>query len=114
MVNSASRLDSVFSALADPTRRRIVERLARGPLTVGEIASGFAISQPAISKHVRVLEDSGLLRRRVAGRVHHCTLEPNAMGSAAVWIDKQSRYWNAVFDRLGDVLNDPPARKKKK
>jgi len=57
-------------------------------LTVGEIADAFAISQPAISKHVRVLEESGLLRRRVAGRVHHCTLEPSAMGSAAAWIDR--------------------------
>ncbi len=113
MVNNTARLDTVFSALADPTRRRIVERLARGSLTVGEIADGFAISQPAISKHVRVLEESGLLRRRVAGRVHHCTLEPSAMGSAAAWIDKQSRYWNAVLDRLGDVLNDSPPRKKK-
>jgi DNA-binding transcriptional ArsR family regulator len=113
MVNSANRLDTVFSALADPTRRRIVERLARGSLTVGEIAAGFAISQPAISKHVRVLEESGLLRRRVAGRIHHCTLEPNAMGPAAAWIDKQSRYWNAVLDRLGNVLNDSPPRKKK-
>ena len=103
MVNNTTRLDTVFSALADPTRRRIVERLARGPLTVGEIASGFAISQPAISKHVRVLEDSGLLRRRIAGRVHHCTLAPAALDSAAVWIDKQTRYWNAVLDRLGGV-----------
>ena len=59
MVNS-SMFDGVFAALADPTRRRIVERLARGPLTVGEIASGFSISQPAISRHVRVLEESGI------------------------------------------------------
>lgn len=114
MVNSTTRLDAVFSALSDPTRRRIVERLARGPLTVGEIASGFAVSQPAISKHVRVLEDSGLLKRRVDGRVHHCTLDPSAMSPAAAWIDKQSRFWNGVLDRLGDVLTDSPERKKKR
>ena len=61
-------LDAVFSALSDPTRRRIVERLARGPLSVGDIASGFSISQPAISKHVKVLERSGLLAREIEGR----------------------------------------------
>jgi DNA-binding transcriptional ArsR family regulator len=114
MVNSTTQLDAVFSALSDPTRRRIVERLSRGPLTVGEIAAGFAISQPGISKHVRVLEDSGLLKRRVDGRVHHCTLEPRAMTSAATWIDKQSRYWNAVLDRLGETLADSSERKKKR
>ena len=112
MVNSMN-LDGVFSALADPTRRRIVERLARGPLTVGEIASGFAISQPAISRHVRVLEESGLLDRHVSGRVHHCTLSPKVMHAASAWIDKQRAFWNATLDRLGDLLEEPPQRKKK-
>jgi DNA-binding transcriptional ArsR family regulator len=114
MVNSSESLDSVFSALADPTRRRIVERLARGPLSVGEIASGFAISQPAISRHVRVLEASGLLERQVLGRVHRCTLSPRAMQSASHWIDKQRAFWNAVLDRLDDLLEETPKRKKKK
>ena len=111
MVNS-SNLDGVFSALADPTRRRIVERLARGPLTVGEIASGFSISQPAISRHVRVLEESGLLDRQVLGRVHRCTLSPKVMGAASAWIDKQRAFWNATLDRLGDLLEESPQRKK--
>ena len=113
MVNSSGNLDSVFAALADPTRRRIVERLARGPLTVGEIASGFAISQPAISRHVRVLEQSGLLERQVLGRVHRCTLSPRVMQFASRWIDKQRAFWNAVLDRLDDLLEEPPKRKKK-
>ncbi|HTV74980.1 MAG TPA: metalloregulator ArsR/SmtB family transcription factor [Candidatus Acidoferrales bacterium] len=104
----SSRLDAVFSALADPTRRRIIERLARGPLTVGEIASGFSISQPAISKHVRVLEDSGLLKREVLGRVHHCSLSAEGMSAASNWIEKQRRFWNAVLDRLDDILDEPP------
>jgi DNA-binding transcriptional ArsR family regulator len=112
MVNGLS-LDGVFSALADPTRRRIVERLARGPLTIGEIASGFSISQPAISRHVRVLEESGLLKRRVLGRVHHCTLAPNAMDAASAWFDKQRAFWNAALDRLTDVVEAPPPRKKR-
>src|SRR5580658_10318358 len=110
MVNSPERLDAVFAALSDPTRRRIVERLARGPLTVGEIAAGFPISQPAISRHVRVLEESGVLARHVDGRVHRCTLAPAAMHVAAGWIDKQTKYWNAVLDRLGDVLDEPSKR----
>ena len=110
MVNNTA-LDNVFSALADPTRRRIVERLARGPLTVGEIASGFAISQPAISRHVRILEESGLLERHVAGRVHRCTLSPKTMHAASAWLDKQRAFWNATLDRLEHVLATPPQRK---
>jgi DNA-binding transcriptional ArsR family regulator len=112
MVNSSpGNLELIFGALADPTRRRIVERLARGSLTVGEIAAEFPISQPAISRHVRVLEESGLLARHVAGRVHHCSLAPDAMEKAAAWIVKQTAFWNRVLDRLGDTLNELPATK---
>src|SRR5690242_4474913 len=112
MVNSITALDRVFGALADPTRRRIVEHLSRRELTVGEIAADFAISQPAISKHVRVLEESGLLQRRIDGRVHYCSLSPEAMESAAKWLDKQRAYWNASLDRL-DVLLAKPTKKRK-
>lgn len=112
MVNE-SKLDAIFSALSDPTRRRIVERLARKPLTVGEIASEFTISQPAISRHVRLLEESGLLRREIDGRVHYCTLSPDAMDAAAGWIERQRRYWNAALDRLENLLSKLPERKKK-
>jgi DNA-binding transcriptional ArsR family regulator len=104
MVNDQTGLDAVFSALGDPTRRRIVEKLARRPLTVGEIASGFSISQPAISKHVKILEEAGLLTREVVGRMHHCRLAPKAMRIAATWLDKQQRYWDAALDNLGDYL----------
>jgi DNA-binding transcriptional ArsR family regulator len=104
MVNNSPPLDAVFSALGDPTRRRIVERLARGGLTVGEIAAGFRVSQPAISKHVKILEHSGLLRREVIGRVHHCSLDPAAMRAASTWLDEQRVYWTATFDRLDDFL----------
>lgn len=112
MVNYFSNLDRVFGALADPTRRRIVERLSRRELTIGEIAEEFEISQPAISKHVRVLERSGLLQRRIDGRVHYCTLSTEAMESAAKWLDKQRTYWNASLDRL-DVLLAKPTKKRK-
>lgn len=97
MVNN---IDALFSALGDPTRRRIVERLARRSLTVGEISAGFGISKPAISKHVRILEESGLLAREIDGRVHRCRLQPHAMKAAAAWFARQERYWLAAFDRL--------------
>lgn len=111
MVND-SKLDAVFSALADPTRRRILERLARKPSTVGEIASEFPISQPAISKHVRVLEASGLIQRDIVGRTHYLNLTPEAMEAAAAWIERQRRYWNAVLDRLDNLLAKPERKKK--
>jgi DNA-binding transcriptional ArsR family regulator len=112
MVNNIVTLDRVFGALADPTRRRIVERLSRRSLTIGEIAADFDISQPAISKHVRVLEDSGLLQRRIVGRVHHCALSPAAMESASKWLDKQRAYWTASLDRLDDLLAKSPKKRK--
>ncbi len=110
MVNDTARLDLVFAALADPTRRRIVERLARGSLTVGQIADGFALSQPAISKHVRVLERSGLLARQVDGRVHRCSVDPKALASAQQWIERQRNFWNATLDRLDRYLNTSSTR----
>ena len=111
MVNNFS-LDRVFGALSDPTRRRIVERISQRPLTVGEIAAEFSISGPAVSKHVRVLEESGLLKREIVGRVHHCTLSPAAMDSASKWLDKQRAYWNASLDRLDALLaNQSKTRK---
>jgi DNA-binding transcriptional ArsR family regulator len=106
MVNNKVELDVLFSALADPTRRRIVERLARRPLTVGEIAAGFTISQPAISKHVKILEESGLLTREVVGRVHHCRVSPKAMRVATTWFDRQQRYWESALDNLGVYLKN--------
>ena len=112
MVNTGS-LDAVFGALSDPTRRRILERLARQPMTVGEIAAGFSISQPGISKHVRILEDAGLLKREVVGRVHHCRLEPSAMNGASSWLEKQRAFWNATLDRLDTYLQSTSKRKKK-
>jgi DNA-binding transcriptional ArsR family regulator len=112
MVNS-SGLDGVFSALSDPTRRRIVEQLAKRPLSVGEIASGFSISQPGISRHIKVLEQAGLLKREVTGRVHRCRLEPKALQSASSWLETQRAFWNSTFDRLDAYLARTSPRKKK-
>jgi DNA-binding transcriptional ArsR family regulator len=113
MVNNSAGLDAVFSALGDPTRRRIVERLARGRLTIGEIASEFAMSQPAISKHIKVLERSGLLAREIDGRVHHCSLDPRAMRDAASWLDTQRQFWESAFTRLDAYFERTPERKKR-
>jgi DNA-binding transcriptional ArsR family regulator len=113
MVKYAANLDRVFAALGDPTRRRIVERLSRRSLTVGEIAAGFSMSAPAITKHVKVLERSGVIARDVVGRVHHCRLQPRVIRFAGSWLEAQERFWNAALDRLADDLAKDPKRKRK-
>jgi DNA-binding transcriptional ArsR family regulator len=108
MVKRSTKLDDVFAALSDPTRRHIVERLARtGALTAGAIAADFAISPPAVSKHLKALERCGLLRRTIVGREHHCRLDPRAMRAAADWLETQERFWNAGFDKLDELLSRP-------
>jgi DNA-binding transcriptional ArsR family regulator len=113
MVNYSASLDRVFAALGDPTRQRIVERLARESLTIGQIAAGFSMSAPAITKHVKVLERSGVIAREVVGRVHRCRLQPRAMHAAATWAQAQERFWMAALDRLADELATSPKRKRK-
>jgi DNA-binding transcriptional ArsR family regulator len=113
MVKYQATLDDVFSALSDPVRRKIVERLTRGDHTAGELASGFAISQPAISKHIKVLERSGLLKRKVVGREHHLRLAPRAMRGATTWLEAQERFWNQTFDNLEAYLARTSAEEKK-
>ena len=101
MVNyQRSALDELFVALADPTRRGMVERLCAGPATVGELGEPYALTKPAITKHVRMLERAGLLRRHRIGRVHRCVLVPSAMRRAESWLEKHRRYWEASLDRL--------------
>lgn len=112
MVNYSSiKLDRVFSALADPTRRGMVARLARGELTAGQLAAPLPISLPAVSKHLKVLERAGLIRRRVEGRVHHCALSLDALGTASSWIDYHRRFWTERLDALGAVFEPTPSRK---
>ena len=103
MVREAE-LDAVFGALSDPIRRHILERLGYGALTAGQISAGFAVSQPAISKHLKVLERSGLVKRTVVGRQHHLRLSARAMRGAADWLEKYERFWNQSLDRLEDYL----------
>ena len=117
-------LDSAFAALADGTRRAIVERLATGETCVTELAAPFRMSLPAVSKHVRVLEDAGLVRRRREGRTHFLSLAGEPMGAAAEWLDRHRRFWEGSLDRLAAMLEaeakiskqtkptKPPKRKK--
>ena len=93
MVNIIQGLDSVFSALADPTRRAIVDRLAEGDSTVTELAQPFDMSLPAVSKHLKYLERAGLLVREVDGRVHHCRLRADPLQEAAQWMNKYRHFW---------------------
>lgn len=90
-----------------------MERLARGERSAGELAYGFSMSQPAISKHLRVLERSGLLERTVIGRVHRCRLSPRALQSAREWVERQQRFWEGSLDRLDDYLSQTSKGKKK-
>lgn len=97
-------LDHTFSALADPTRRAILARLALGEATVGELAEPFPISAPAISRHLRVLEDAALIARTRHGQQLVCRLNPEGMRSAQEWLDHYRAFWNASFDRLNAHL----------
>src|SRR6476661_10320094 len=93
-----------FRALAHPIRRGIVERLAVGPATVGEVTRGFDVSKPAISKHLKVLEETGVVSRVVEGRTHRLSLESLALGEAADWMDSQRVLWGRLFDVVDEYL----------
>ena len=104
------RLDATFAALADPTRRAIVARLARGDATVNELAAPFQLSLPGISKHLKVLERSGLITRRRQAQFRPCHLERDALDSAVDWIETNRRLWTERFDKLDDHLRTLQAR----
>jgi DNA-binding transcriptional ArsR family regulator len=100
------RLDGAFAALADPTRRAIVSRLARGDATVNELAAPFAMSLPGVSKHLKVLERSGLISRRRDAQFRPCHLEVDVLDGAFDWIDEHRRLWNERFDKLDAHLHE--------
>jgi DNA-binding transcriptional ArsR family regulator len=106
MVNY-TQLDRTFAALADPTRRAILSRLALGEANVSEIAEPFSMSLPAVSKHLRVLEDAGLMARRKEGRTHHCSLRTDPLGEAVEWIEEARRFWGRNLDALAEFLEQP-------
>jgi len=103
---SSARLDATFAALADPTRRAILARLAKGEASVTDLAQPFAMSQPAISKHLRVLERAGLISRGRDAQRRPRRLEPRALRDATHWLDTYRRFWEAQFKRLDSLLQD--------
>lgn len=104
----ATNLDRVFHALADPTRRMLLERLVAGERKVGELAEPFAISLAAVSKHVRVLEQAGLVERRIEGRAHYCRLQPEPLAAAEQWLSFYEGFWGARLNALEAALKASP------
>jgi DNA-binding transcriptional ArsR family regulator len=116
MLNQSASLDRVFQALADPTRRVMVERLSRGPASVSELAQPLAMTLPAVVQHLGVLQACGLVRSRKVGRVRTCRIEPAALRTAEDWISRRRASWERRLDRLGEFLaeqrHQPKQRRK--
>jgi DNA-binding transcriptional ArsR family regulator len=98
--SSDDRLDLIFHALSDRTRRALLARLSRGPAMVTELAQPFRMSLPAVSKHLKVLEGARLIARAVDGRVHRCSLAPHALRQAERWLEGRRAFWNSTLDSL--------------
>jgi DNA-binding transcriptional ArsR family regulator len=111
---SARRLNQTFAALADPTRRRILAHLAQGDKRVTHLARPHAMSLPAVSKHLRVLEKAGLLRRRRYGRVHEMQLDAKPLKQAAQWVEEYRTFWEGSLDRLAAYLAKTTKQPQKK
>src|SRR2546422_2202952 len=111
---SSGRLDATFAALADPTRRAILARLASGQASVSELAEPFAISQPAISKHLKVLERAGLVSRGRDAQRRPRRLEVKPLAEATEWLERYRRYWEGNYQRLDALLDELKAKDKKR
>jgi DNA-binding transcriptional ArsR family regulator len=105
-------IDQTFGALADPVRRAILVQLAKGEATVGELAGPFEISLPAISRHLKVLEQAALISNERIGKHRRCRLRPEALAAAASWLDFHRRFWTGSLDRLDAHLKRNPKEKK--
>lgn len=106
--------DATFAALADPTRRAILARLAKGEATVNELAAPFDMTQPSISKHLKVLERAGLIKRSREAQWRPCRIEPGALKPVDDWLERYRRFWEARLDRLDDYLLETQAKEKKR
>lgn len=107
MVDNSSRLDAVFRALADPTRRAMLDHLAKGEQTVSDLAAPHDMSLAAASKHIQTLERAGLVKRTVRGRIHYCRIDPRPLARADDWLRGYERLWDIRIDRLVDLLRHP-------
>jgi DNA-binding transcriptional ArsR family regulator len=116
MTITEDRLDETFAALADPTRRKILSRLAKGEATVNELAEPFDLTLQTVSKHIKVLERCGLISRSRHAQFRPCRLEPQALDTSLEWIERNRRTWNERFDQLGkhlqDIQRDPTNKKR--
>jgi DNA-binding transcriptional ArsR family regulator len=113
MLNNPAAVDRVFHALAEPTRRAMVERLGAGPLSVSDLAEPFDVTLAAIVQHLQVLERSGIVQTEKVGRVRTCRIAPAGLSVAEQWIAERRSLWERRFDRLGEVLAENKARRKK-
>jgi DNA-binding transcriptional ArsR family regulator len=113
-MTSSQHLDSTFAALADPTRRAILARLASGEASVTELAEPFAMSQPAISKHLKVLERAGLISRSRDAQRRPCRLEPKPLAEATFFLEEYRQCWEGRFQRLDSLLDDLKGKEKKR
>ena len=98
--------NDTFRALAHPLRREIVERLSSGTASVGEVTRGFAVSKPTVSRHLKMLEEAGLVSRVIDGRTHRLALRPEALADASGWIESQRERWERMFDVVGEYLQE--------
>jgi DNA-binding transcriptional ArsR family regulator len=114
MLNHQISLDRAFHALADPTRRAIVDQLSRGQASVSELARPLRITLAAVVQHIQVLEEGGVIRTEKTGRVRTCRVEPQALAIVEQWLSKRRRAWEGHFDRLGAVLEEQKAAGKAK
>jgi DNA-binding transcriptional ArsR family regulator len=114
MEQYSGSLSDIFQALADPTRRAVLARLAQGPASVGELARPFDMALPSFLKHLRVLEESGWIHSHKTGRVRTCTLEPRALGEVADWLSEQRALWEARTDRFEQFVTQQEAEKEAK
>lgn len=110
MPNQSAALDDVFHALADPTRRAVLQRLSDGPASVSELAKPFEMALPSFLQHLQVLETSGLIRSKKAGRVRTCEMEPAPLATAETWIAEQRALWEGRLDRLEIYLKELQAK----
>ena len=106
-----SQLNAIFHALCDATRRQMLRELANGERTVGQLAEPFAMSLAAASKHIKVLENAGLIRREVRGRTHLCRLDPGPLAAAHKWLSFYERFWTGRLDMLEQLLREEDALK---
>jgi len=111
MLNHEASLDRMFHALADPTRRTIVERLSRGPASVSELAQPLAMSLPSVLQHLQLLESSGIILSEKIGRVRTCRIAPKALKAAEQWISQRRTNWERRLDKLGEYLAAHPAKR---